>query len=180
MTTRTIDYRVSCGDIKLNYKHDVLVEMLSTSAPRTLMTDTLQAMIFAHHKDILSSRTWTCGNCSKPAVDLVHTPMSYLHMPEEPLVLDMVYPICENGSECDRAARREVDSITSEMFDGKADEAEEHKGRFCLVCGKVEDKEKGIVMKKCGRCRVAEYCGAQCQNMDWTIGKHKMMCSPAK
>ncbi|GAQ88636.1 hypothetical protein KFL_004470010 [Klebsormidium nitens] len=42
-------------------------------------------------------------------------------------------------------------------------------GPTCYLCGKQSD-----ALKRCGRCRVAEYCGAHCQTTDWPT--HKVVC----
>ena len=41
----------------------------------------------------------------------------------------------------------------------------------CVHCGK-----QGAELKRCSRCKQASYCGAACQNLDWT--RHKKTCAP--
>lgn len=58
-----------------------------------------------YDKQVLNSRPWVCWNCPARAVGLVHTPASYMHNPE-PLIIDIVQPVCANGGACDAAARK--------------------------------------------------------------------------
>ena len=44
----------------------------------------------------------------------------------------------------------------------------------CQACGKSETAMK--TFKKCQRCKVAVYCGKDCQKADWKA--HKKLCSP--
>ncbi|KAK4675707.1 hypothetical protein QC764_511900 [Podospora pseudoanserina] len=48
----------------------------------------------------------------------------------------------------------------------------------CRACGKVEDEEEGVALKKCGRCLKVRYCSGECQKRDWR--KHRMECEEAE
>lgn len=41
--------------------------------------------------------------------------------------------------------------------------------RLCLVCG-------NRAPLACGKCKLANYCGAVHQKIDWTLGEHKKIC----
>jgi hypothetical protein len=68
----------------------------------------LAQLVNKHHDAILREKNWTCWNCPRRAVGLVHTPASYLHL-AEPLVVDLVQPVCVNGGACEREARKLMD-----------------------------------------------------------------------
>lgn len=45
----------------------------------------------------------------------------------------------------------------------------------CIVCGKTSTSDAGdVIMKKCGKCMNAIYCGVECQRADYS--KHKNNC----
>jgi hypothetical protein len=46
------------------------------------------------------------------------------------------------------------------------------KGRACSGCGGL-----AVELKKCSGCRVAEYCGRDCQLAHWKQGRHKHECT---
>ena len=46
------------------------------------------------------------------------------------------------------------------------------KGRTCSGCGGL-----AVELKKCSGCRVAEYCGRECQLAHWKQGGHKHECA---
>jgi len=44
----------------------------------------------------------------------------------------------------------------------------------CEVVGHLKD------FKVCPQCKIARYCGAACQKVDWTTGGHKVNCGTAE
>ncbi|KAK4203429.1 hypothetical protein QBC40DRAFT_262527 [Triangularia verruculosa] len=65
------------------------------------------------------------------------------------------------------------DIIDPELARGLAG-GNEKRPETCRACGKVEDPEEGVALKKCMRCLKAKYCSAECQKRDWR--KHRMEC----
>lgn len=65
--------------------------------------------------------------------------------------------------------------VAPELARAVADELRGKGGgrKVCRNCGKVEGIE-GVTLRRCGRCRVAVYCSAECQKTDWK--KHRMEC----
>jgi hypothetical protein len=54
--------------------------------------------------------------------------------------------------------------------EGMEEEIEEKKCRFC------SKMDIHGTHQKCGRCSVSYYCSKQCQEQDWKILKHKIIC----
>jgi len=48
-------------------------------------------------------------------------------------------------------------------------------GRVCSNCG-IGEKGGGAALKPCSRCKVALYCGRECQVQHWKAGGHKAVC----
>ncbi|KAH8703907.1 hypothetical protein BGW36DRAFT_444464 [Talaromyces proteolyticus] len=47
--------------------------------------------------------------------------------------------------------------------------------RWCLSCGRTEDKEK-VELEVCGGCKKVWYCSEICVHWDWYYGGHKLSC----
>ncbi|KAK0701372.1 hypothetical protein B0T21DRAFT_300554 [Apiosordaria backusii] len=69
------------------------------------------------------------------------------------------------------------DIIDPELARGLAG-GNEKRPETCRACGKAEDEEGGVVLKKCMRCLKVKYCNGECQKRDWR--KHRMECEEAK
>ncbi|KAF8873606.1 hypothetical protein CPB84DRAFT_1798274 [Gymnopilus junonius] len=93
------------GDTVIKYDYYVPTALCSPHPPEIPTRLFLIQLLQNHHNDVMGRRQWTCWRCSAPAVSLVHTPASYLHM-EEPLVIDYAQPVCKNGGVCDLVARQ--------------------------------------------------------------------------
>jgi hypothetical protein len=90
-------------------KNDSVPILLCSMHPPELPTKIFLAeLVKKHHDAIMQEKKWTCWNCPRKAVSLVHTPASYLHL-EKPMVLDFSQPVCVNGGECDKEARKMMD-----------------------------------------------------------------------
>ena len=90
-------------------KNDTVPSSLCSMHPPEMPTKIFLAeLVKKHHDAIMQEKRWTCWNCPRKAVSLVHTPASYLHL-EEPMVVDLVQPVCVNGGECDKEARKMMD-----------------------------------------------------------------------
>jgi len=48
-------------------------------------------------------------------------------------------------------------------------------GRVCSNCG-IGERGGGAALKPCSRCKVALYCGRECQVQHWKAGGHKAVC----
>ncbi|KIM47209.1 hypothetical protein M413DRAFT_440707 [Hebeloma cylindrosporum] len=89
--------------------YDTVALSLCTMHPPEMPTKMFLAdLVKKYHESIMQERNWTCWNCRRKAVSLVHTPGSYLHL-AEPMVVDFAQPVCVNGGECDKAARKMMD-----------------------------------------------------------------------
>ncbi|TFK33160.1 hypothetical protein BDQ12DRAFT_691580 [Crucibulum laeve] len=65
----------------------------------------LMHVVNKYHDRIMQLRPWTCWSCSSKAVNMIHTPASYLHL-SVPMIIDYVRPVCAHGERCGQQARR--------------------------------------------------------------------------
>jgi hypothetical protein len=104
--SRALRYEVKVAGHPVSIvKIDTVPGSLCSMYPPEMPTKVFLAeLVKKHHDAIMQEKNWTCWNCPRKAVSLVHTPASYLHL-AEPMVLDFAQPVCVNGGECDKEAR---------------------------------------------------------------------------
>jgi len=162
---------------KLKYVHNV---------PRSLVTPTaqvaqrdpeyvksfvaaIQPIMQEHEAACRAASNSKCQSCGSPAVKVLQTPMSWLHIVDEPFVNVWVNPVC-NKSECEMRTRQQIQDmmmlITEEGAGGSGNVAEILP---CKVCGGTEKT------MKCAQCKVVAYCGKEHQKADWKV--HKRTCA---
>lgn len=86
----------------------VPIALCSPRPPEAQTKMFLASLVNKYHDELLKSHNWNCWNCPARAVGLVHTPASYLHLPDAQ-VIDFAQPVCVNGGLCDKAARAMMD-----------------------------------------------------------------------
>ena len=47
----------------------------------------------------------------------------------------------------------------------------------CVNCG--NERPNGVPLASCSKCKIALYCGRDCQLIDWESGSHKAICAQA-
>ncbi len=107
-----------------------------------------------------------CVICGDKAKELMHQPMSYLHI-EVPTVVDFAQPVCGKGS-CDIKARQERRNMLSEVEESQGFNLVDRESYFCRNCRKRDN------LQFCARCKVIAYCSKSCQKAHWPT--HKKSC----
>lgn len=116
-----------------------------------------------------------CQSCGSPTVKVLQTPMSWLHIVDEPFINVLVNPVYDK-SECEMRTRQQIQDIIADVT-AEVQGEEELAGRLrntveilpCKVCGETEKT------KRCARCKVVAYCGKEHQKADWKV--HKRVCA---
>ena len=177
-------------------RFDFQTELLGTlkyvhNIPRSFVTPNAQVMqrdleyiknfvvairpIMLEHEDVCRAASNTkCQSCGSPTVKVLQTPMSWLHIVDEPFINVFVNPVCDK-SECEIRTRQQIQDMIAEVT-AEVQGAEELAGRLrntveilpCKVCGETEKA------KRCARCKVVAYCGKEHQKADWKV--HKRVC----
>lgn len=119
-------------------------------------------------------RRTKCAVCGRPAVTHSMIPqISGTNEPREPyFLIETVGAICDSA-QCASTLHANLMRNTRKAGTG----ARERRARVCNACGKVEPVlAPGVpsALKKCGRCKMVEYCDAECQKRDWP--SHKLKC----
>ncbi|MCJ1252019.1 hypothetical protein MMC30_009257 [Trapelia coarctata] len=123
-----------------------------------------------HAPACLAASCTKCEVCGSPTVKVLQTPMSYLHLVENPLVACQVTAVCDKPN-CEMMARRNIQEAQMEAQREVGGGMAPGMGRevmLCGTCGQMDD------VKKCKGCGVVAYCGKECQKKDWKT--HKPFC----
>ncbi|KAK6842127.1 hypothetical protein PG990_005882 [Apiospora arundinis] len=120
MSTRKVTFVFMCGETQLDYTHDVPARLV-TADPASL-PDYREAYMRAvapimdQHKGVcLVASPDACGVCEKaPTTQILTTPMSYLHVVEEPRVMVLVTAICDSDA-CNTRGQQEINAIVAEI-----------------------------------------------------------------
>jgi hypothetical protein len=121
---RPIEYAITCSDATgqeekfVFHQHTAPSSLcqqldLSTHQAARQVSVLMQALVKAHHREVLQARAWSCVECNRPATTIVHNPMSYLHL-SKPQVYDFAIPCCANKT-CDSNIQAHFNEIMSEM-----------------------------------------------------------------
>ncbi|KAK8138444.1 hypothetical protein PG984_001824 [Apiospora sp. TS-2023a] len=119
-STRKVTFVFMCGETQLTYSHDVPARLV-TEDPAS-QADYREAYMRAvapimdQHKGVcLVASPDLCGVCEKaPATEILTTPMSYLHVVQEPRVMVLVNAICGKDA-CSAQGQREINAIVAEI-----------------------------------------------------------------
>jgi hypothetical protein len=103
---RSIEYAITCSDATgqeekfVFHEHTVPSSAcqqpdLSSNQTKTQIIGLMRDLVKTHHKEVLQARAWSCVECNGSATNIIHNPMSYLHLPK-PQIIDLATPCCAN------------------------------------------------------------------------------------
>jgi MYND finger len=187
MATCPVRFEFHCelAPEKLKYVHNVPARLVSPTAQaaqadpeyvRTFVA-ALQPIMQEHEVACRAASNLKCQSCGSPTVKVLQTPMSWMHIIQDPFVNVWVNPICGNAM-CEFKVRQEIQDMmaviasdsrvaaNSTRMDGVPENIKEILP--CKVCGKPDKT------LRCGQCKVVAYCGKEHQKADWKI--HKRIC----
>lgn len=182
MAIRPVRFEFYCEDDNggLEYTHNLPSSLWATRAQLSekdaryieQFTNAVRPIMKEHEATCRAASNPFCKNCGSSAVRVMQTPMSFLHVVDDPFVGTWVNPVCRNG-ECEIQILQEVQGTMSKaVLEGQTPRGSRPSTSFevmlCNVCGKVGE------VKRCGRCKVVAYCGKEHQKVDWKV--HKRTC----
>ncbi|KAH6959925.1 hypothetical protein BKA56DRAFT_599820 [Ilyonectria sp. MPI-CAGE-AT-0026] len=177
MASCSVRFEFYCGEAQeLKYTHDLPRSLVSeaqdagqTAGYNDLFVAAVLPFMKEHEAACRAASNPFCENCGLFAMNILQSPMSWLHRAEDPFVGIWVSSVCGKG-ECETRIRQEIQDTMCAI----AQEDPHRRPSTCMeilpckVCGKTE----GI--KRCGRCKVVGYCGKEHQKADWKV--HKKIC----
>src|SRR5438105_2600196 len=103
---------------KLKYIHNIPRRLINPDSQATqqdagyvdLFVKTLQPIMNEHEADCRAASNPLCGNCGSPTIKVLLTPMSWLHIVEDPFVNIWVNPVCAKG-ECEIQMRQQIQGM---------------------------------------------------------------------
>ena len=128
--------------------------------------DVLSVVNAEHHSECMNKVTTPCINCGKPAKDALKSPMSYLHL-AQPMVTVQITQICGDKN-CEIQTRSKLHQLQKNIKQGGLEPSQSVLGEMnCSVCQKPK-------AKRCAGCGKAAYCNIECQKTAWK--GHKKHC----
>ena len=132
--------------------------------------DVLSLVTNQHHDECMSAITTPCVGCGNPAKDALKSPMSYLHL-AEPMVIVQVTPVC-GSRQCELKTRTQLVEIQKRVMSEDNEHDKKIYGKMsCGSCGKED-------AKRCAGCGTVAYCGKECQKAGWK--EHRRFCHRRK
>ena len=167
----TVQYVIDVADtagnqVSENFSHSVPAAVFASSPSPEQFRALLGILVSAHTQDMLNAAPFKCVICGDNAKELMHQPMSYLHI-QVPTVLDVAQPVCGKGC-CDIKARQERRKMLSEVEESQGFNLVDRESFFCRNCRKRDN------LQFCARCKVIAYCSKSCQKAHWPT--HKKSC----
>ncbi len=186
MATRSVRFDFYCEKPKdkLHFHHDLPASLITDNVHHTqgdtaymqAFVTAIEPIINEHERVCFNASADQCGICGEPKAKALMTPMSWLHVIEEPFINVWVNPIC-GKAKCELEERKRIQEMMKLLNEesgreriaaGKDAGPGIMKVLACKVCGKVEGA------KHCSRCKVVAYCGTEHQKEDWKV--HKRLC----
>src|SRR5947207_14475902 len=107
---------------ELKYVHNVprsLVTPTAQAAQRDPeyvknFVNTIQPIMQEHEAACRVASNPKCQSCGSPTVKILLTPMSWLHIVDEPFVSVFVNPVC-NKSECEMRTRKQIQDMMAQI-----------------------------------------------------------------
>jgi hypothetical protein len=169
MSTDEINYKVVVTDQyhkqEFNFSQRVPSTLHQEVSNRSVLVEFMKELTREHHAELVEAYPWRCVECDLPATTLVHQPHSYVHLKEDPFIVDFAAPVCFESSRCIHIIHEEKHHLATEVMKMNIDKNS---------CGHCNKMPKDKLFKRCSRCKVISYCSRECQVAAWS--DHKIWC----
>lgn len=188
MTTCHVRFEFQCEKGKLKYSHAVPRSLVTAADPRRAPGATymktflaaIQPILMEHEPACRAASNTQCGECGSPTAKILLTPMSWLHIVNDPFVNVWANPVCANDA-CEAKTRQKIQDLMALMTSGGAAKVRTEdntqatdSGVIVLPCRVCDKRDKTF---RCTRCMEVAYCGKEHQKADWSV--HKKICKSA-
>lgn len=180
MSTRAVRFEFDCelARDKLNFVHDVPARLVDPDTQTTqndpryvqAFVAAIQPILVQHQVACRAASKPACQNCGSPTTTVLQTPMSWLHLTNDPFVRVWVNPVCGKPV-CEFKVRQEIQDMMALIDAPKLPGTPTHTTEVqpCKVCNRTD------MTLRCARCLVVSYCGKEHQKADWKV--HKIVCA---
>lgn len=135
----------------------------------------LRPIIVERDAVCLANSNKNCQVCGLLTTKVLQTPMSWLHIVEDPFINVWVNPVCAK-SECEMQVQGQIQDMMTMLGNSESDEPPSREGGsqivheidICRICGKTDDT------KRCAKCGGVSYCSRTHQRADWKA--HTKVC----
>jgi hypothetical protein len=112
MSKDEIKYSVILGDEDhsemYDFVHRVPSALQQEMSNHSALFDFMTELTKEHHQELVEAYPWKCVKCQQPATSLVHQPHSYIHMKDDPFIVDWPAPVCLDDSQCAVTIQQEM------------------------------------------------------------------------
>ncbi|PVH91305.1 hypothetical protein DM02DRAFT_734224 [Periconia macrospinosa] len=120
----------------LKYVHDIPRSFVTPNAqvmqhdPKYIknFVAAMQPIMLEHEAACRAASNPKCQNCGSPTAKVLQTPMSWLHLVDEPFINVLVNPVCDK-SDCEMRTRQQIQDMMAEVT-AEVQEAEEYAGKL--------------------------------------------------
>ncbi|CDO71065.1 hypothetical protein BN946_scf184844.g69 [Trametes cinnabarina] len=140
-------------------------------------------------RDVKHSKNWTCEFCGAPARETDVQNLSWQHL-DPPRLVIYCHFVCDMDEQHVRRGLTATHQYLNMMnmmsgggpvaparnFDAwqRPPDVSYPLGGSCACCERDETAKDDASLKKCSKCKLTRYCGAECQKKDWP--RHKVVC----
>lgn len=184
MATCPVRFEFNCEKApeKLIFIHDVPRMLVTRTAaeaqndPKYVETfaEAIRPIMLGHEAQCRALSHPKCRSCGSPTVKVLLTPMSWLHIVDDPFVNVWTNPVCDKAA-CEMLERQKISDMMALMSSapvsstGGSSTGTALEIMPCKVCGDTKET------KRCGQCKSVAYCGREHQKADWK--SHKEICN---
>ena len=87
-----------------------------------------------------------------------------------------VSPVAHSDAACDLAEGSYLPEADPVGVSAEGSVPKSTHVRACCMCGSQPDPQGGAKLRRCGSCKSAQYCSAECQRQHWGEGGHREVC----
>lgn len=132
MASHTVRFEIHCDNApeKLTYTHNIPGSLVTVDTqvaqndPRYVsrFLGAIFPIMKEHEAACRQASNPRCGNCGSPTAKVLQTPMSWLHIVENPFVCVWVNAVC-GKDECEMQTRQEIQAVMGDRDPTAAEDA---------------------------------------------------------
>ncbi|PIL24064.1 hypothetical protein GSI_13815 [Ganoderma sinense ZZ0214-1] len=168
----------------IGYGWDERRVMVRFHLPKDRDPERIQTALRYVGRDVKHSKNWTCEFCGKPSRE-THVQTMFWHHLDPPRVIVYIHYVCDMDKPHVQAGLTEYHNMMDSVNQGHLGPMPDFPppkpsglvyplAGSCACCERDATAADTADMKKCSKCKLTRYCGAECQKKDWP--RHKVAC----